>query len=100
MGYARLEVATASAAGLADSCLIDLAHAPLADEGGHVVVGDARADVQRHGLWMLVWRLHITGGGLEPDDHRPPIATELLCRDVDEAVRTLPHVSDASQYAF
>ena len=54
MGYARLEVATASAAGLADSCLIDLAHAPLADEGGHVVVGDARADLQRHRLWLDV----------------------------------------------
>ena len=28
--------------------LIDLAHAPLADEGGHVVVGDAGADLQSH----------------------------------------------------
>ena len=30
--------------------LIDLPHAPLADEGGDVVVGDARADGQGHGL--------------------------------------------------
>ena len=28
--------------------LIDLAHAPLADEGGDIVMGDAGADVQGH----------------------------------------------------
>ena len=27
--------------------LIDLAHAPLADEGGHVVMGDAVTDVHK-----------------------------------------------------
>ncbi len=30
--------------------LIDLPHAPLADESGHVVVGDARAKVEGHRL--------------------------------------------------
>ena len=29
--------------------LVDLAHAPLADEGGHVVMAEAATDVQRHG---------------------------------------------------
>ena len=32
--------------------LIDLSHTPLADEGGHVVVGDARADVESHRLLL------------------------------------------------
>ncbi len=30
--------------------LIDLAHAPLADEGGDVVVGESGADLERHWL--------------------------------------------------
>ena len=29
--------------------LIDLAHAPLADEGGHVVMRESGADFQSHG---------------------------------------------------
>ena len=33
------------------SRLIHLAHAPLADEGGHVVVAEAGADLQGHRLW-------------------------------------------------
>ena len=32
--------------------LIDLPHAPLADEGGDGVVGEAGADFQRHRLWL------------------------------------------------
>ena len=32
------------------SRLIDLAHAALADEGGHVVMPEAGADFQGHGL--------------------------------------------------
>ena len=28
--------------------LIDLPHAPLADEGGHIVVAEAGADLERH----------------------------------------------------
>ena len=28
--------------------LIDLAHTPLADEGGHVVMAEAGADLKRH----------------------------------------------------
>ncbi len=34
--------------------LIDLAHTPLADEGGHVVMGEARADLQSHELMVLI----------------------------------------------
>ena len=30
--------------------LIDLAHPTLADEGGDLVVGESRADFERHGL--------------------------------------------------
>ena len=29
-----------------------LSHAALADEGGHVVVGESGADLERHDLWM------------------------------------------------
>ena len=36
------------------SGLIDLPHAPLADEGGHVVVGEARADLQGHALQLTL----------------------------------------------
>ena len=35
--------------------LIDLAHAALADEGGDVVVAEAGADGQGHGLFRMIW---------------------------------------------
>ena len=38
------------------SRLIDLSHATLADEGGHVVVGESGADVEGHLLLGLTLR--------------------------------------------
>ncbi len=34
-------------------CSVDLAHAALADEGGHLVMAESGADVQRHELWKI-----------------------------------------------
>ena len=35
--------------------LIDLAHAPLANEGGDVIVAESGADGKGHRLFRLVW---------------------------------------------
>ena len=54
--------------------LIDLAHAPLADEGGDVVMGDARSDFQRHSD---------SAGVIDADQ---PRVYGVLCNNVDRNV--------------